>query len=85
MVVCDGLGEHVGVSGDAVSNPSGGGVRGGQNTLYVDGHVEILRGTMQDIMARYQLPNQEVFRRRSLSGQRRASPAPARSGWWTVA
>jgi len=58
MVVCDGLGEHVGVSGDAVSNPSGGGVRGGQNTLYVDGHVEILRGTMQDIMARYQLPNQ---------------------------
>ncbi len=58
MVVCDGLGEHVGVSGDAVSNPGGGGVRGGQNTLYVDGHVEILRGTMQDIMARYQLPNQ---------------------------
>jgi len=57
MVVCDGLGEHVGVSGDAVSNP-GGGVRGAQNTLYVDGHVEILRGTMQDIMARYQLPNQ---------------------------
>jgi hypothetical protein len=58
MVVCDGLGEHVGVPGDAVSNPSGAGVRGAQNTLYVDGHVDLLRGTMQDIMARYQLPNQ---------------------------
>jgi prepilin-type N-terminal cleavage/methylation domain-containing protein len=58
MVVCDGLGEHAGVPGDAVSNPAGGGVRGAQNTLHVDGHVELLRGTMQDIMALYQLPNQ---------------------------
>jgi prepilin-type N-terminal cleavage/methylation domain-containing protein/prepilin-type processing-associated H-X9-DG protein len=57
MVICDGLGEHAGVSGDAVSDPSKN-VRGGQNTLYVDGHVTLLRGTMQQIMAAYQLPNQ---------------------------
>jgi len=58
LVVCDGLGEHIGVSGDAVSSSMGGGVRGAQNTLFVDGHVDLLRGTMQDIMARYQLSNQ---------------------------
>jgi prepilin-type N-terminal cleavage/methylation domain-containing protein/prepilin-type processing-associated H-X9-DG protein len=57
MVICDGLGEHVGVSGDVVSDP-GKNVRGGQNTLYVDGHVALLRGTLQQIMASYQLPNQ---------------------------
>jgi len=57
MVICDGLGEHVGVSKDAVKDPSKN-VRGGQNTLYVDGHVALLRGTLQQIMAAYQLPNQ---------------------------
>jgi prepilin-type N-terminal cleavage/methylation domain-containing protein/prepilin-type processing-associated H-X9-DG protein len=57
MVNCDGLGEHLGVSGDAVADPSKN-VRGGQNTLYVDGHVTLLRGTLQQIMAAYQLPNQ---------------------------
>ena len=58
MVVCDGLGEHVGIPGEAVSNPEGSSVRGAQNTLYVDGHVAFLRGTMQDIMAAYQMPNE---------------------------
>ena len=55
MIVCDGLGEHIGVNGDAVS---AGGARGAQNTLYVDGHVGFLRGTLQDIMAAYQMPNE---------------------------
>lgn len=58
MIVCDALGEHVGVPGEAVSNPEAGPVRGAQNTLYVDGHVALLRGTMQDIMAAYQMPNE---------------------------
>ncbi len=58
MIVCDGMGEHVGVSGDAVFNQGMGGVRGAQNTLFVDGHVGLVRGTLQDIMAIYQSPNQ---------------------------
>ena len=57
MIVCDALGEHVGVPGELVSNPQAGPVRGAQNTLYVDGHIALLRGTMQDIMGAYQLPN----------------------------
>jgi prepilin-type N-terminal cleavage/methylation domain-containing protein len=57
MTVCDGLGEHIGVPGDDVSNPELDGIRGAQNTLYIDGHVALLRGTMQEIMAAYQLPN----------------------------
>lgn len=57
MVVCDGLGEHVGLSGDRVINEGRGGVRGGQNSLFVDGHVALIRGTYQDIMASYQAPN----------------------------
>ena len=57
MVVCDGLGEHVGLTGDAVFNNGQGGVRGGQNTLYVDAHVSLTRGTYQQIVATYQLPN----------------------------
>lgn len=59
MMVCDGLGEHVGVSGDAVFNQGAGGVPGAQNTLYVDGHVHLTRGTLEQILARYQLPNDE--------------------------
>jgi len=55
--VCDGLGEHVGVPGETVSNQEGAPVRGAQNTLYVDGHAALLRGTMQDIMAAHQMPN----------------------------
>jgi prepilin-type N-terminal cleavage/methylation domain-containing protein len=58
MIVCDALGEHVGIPGETVSDPQAGPVRGAQNTLYVDGHVGLLRGTMQDIMAAYQMPNE---------------------------
>lgn len=58
MIVCDGLGEHIGLSGDAVFNGGAGGVRGAQNTLYVDGHAGLLRGTLQEIMAAYQMPNE---------------------------
>jgi len=57
MIVCDGLGEHVGVRGELVSDPQAGPVRGAQNTLYVDGHVALLRGTLQELMSIYQMPN----------------------------
>jgi len=57
MIICDGLGEHVGVPGKEVSSPESEGVSGAQNTLYVDGHVALLRGTMQEIMDAYQMPN----------------------------
>ncbi|HNQ89850.1 MAG TPA: DUF1559 domain-containing protein [Verrucomicrobiota bacterium] len=57
MIVCDGMGEHVGVSGDAVFNGGAGGVRGAQNTVFVDGHVGFVRGTLQEIIAVYQMPN----------------------------
>lgn len=57
MVICDGLGEHIGLSGDVVVAPRSN-VRGAQNTMYVDGHVTLLRGTLQEIMAAYQIPNQ---------------------------
>ena len=59
MIICDGLGEHIGVSGDDVSNPEFADVRGAQNTLCVHGHVTLLRGTMQEIMAAYQLSNRQ--------------------------
>ena len=57
MVICDSLGDHVGVPGDAVSAP-GSTLRGAQNTVFVDGHVGFIRGTMQQIMGIYQMPNQ---------------------------
>jgi hypothetical protein len=57
MVICDSLGDHVGVSGDAVSAP-GSTLRGAQNTVFVDGHVGFIRGTMQEITSIYQMPNQ---------------------------
>ncbi len=57
VIICDGLGEHVGLTGDQVVNGGRGGVRGGQNSLFVDGHVKLLRGTYQEIMATYQAPN----------------------------
>jgi prepilin-type N-terminal cleavage/methylation domain-containing protein/prepilin-type processing-associated H-X9-DG protein len=54
MVVCDGLGTHVGLSDEQVMNVA----KGGQNTLYVDGHVGMNRGTFMEILGTYQLPNQ---------------------------
>jgi prepilin-type N-terminal cleavage/methylation domain-containing protein len=57
MVICDSLGDHIGVPGDAVSAP-GSTLRGAQNTVFVDGHVGFIRGTMEQIMDIYQMPNQ---------------------------
>ena len=57
VVVCDGLGEHVGLAGDQVVNGGRGGMRGAQNSLFIDGHVKLVRGTYQEIMASYQVPN----------------------------
>jgi prepilin-type N-terminal cleavage/methylation domain-containing protein/prepilin-type processing-associated H-X9-DG protein len=57
MIVCDGLGTHLGLSDDQVMNGAQAGVRGGQNTLYVDGHVDVNRGTFMEILGTYQLPN----------------------------
>jgi prepilin-type N-terminal cleavage/methylation domain-containing protein len=57
-IVCDGMGEHTGTTGDQVFNNGQGGVRGSQNSLYVDGHVKLMRGTYQEMVAIYQLPNQ---------------------------
>jgi prepilin-type processing-associated H-X9-DG protein len=48
-----GLGEHTGLTGDQVLKEG----RGGQNSLFVDGHVDLLRGTYQDIMGSYFIPN----------------------------
>jgi len=58
MVGCDGLGTHVGLSDEQVMNGAAAGVKGGQNTLYADGHVGMNRGTFMEILGTYQLPNQ---------------------------
>ena len=57
MIICDGLGEHMGKTTEQVFNNGLGGVLGGQNILYVDGHVKLTPGTYQSIVALYQLPN----------------------------
>ncbi len=57
MIVCDGLGEHMGTTTEAVFNNGLGGVLGGQNMLYVDGHVKLTPGTYQKIVSLYQLPD----------------------------
>ncbi len=57
MIICDGLGEHVGLPGEELTRPGAVGIRGAQNILYVDGHVQLTRGTLEQIIARYQLPN----------------------------
>jgi prepilin-type N-terminal cleavage/methylation domain-containing protein/prepilin-type processing-associated H-X9-DG protein len=54
MVVCDGLGEHVGeTTADVYAN----GRLGAQNICYVDGHVKLTPGTYQAIVALYKAPN----------------------------
>ncbi len=53
MVICDGLGEHV---GETTASVFGAGKLGGQGICYVDGHVKLTPGTYADIVARYQLP-----------------------------
>lgn len=56
-IICDGLGEHVGVTTTRVfNNAQPGGAIGGQNMLFVDGHVKLTPGTYASIVALYQLP-----------------------------
>jgi len=54
MVVCDALGEHIGVSTTAVYAQ---GRIGAVNICYVDGHVKLTPGTYQAIVNLYLLPN----------------------------
>lgn len=58
MVICDGLGEHVGETTASVFNGGlPGGRLGGQNICYVDGHVKMTPGTYADIVRLYKSPN----------------------------
>jgi prepilin-type N-terminal cleavage/methylation domain-containing protein len=54
MVICDGLGEHVGESTTDVFTK---GRLGAQNICYVDGHVKMTPGTFQAIIGLYTIPN----------------------------
>ena len=54
MVVCDGLGEHV---GETTNSVIANGKLGAQNICYVDGHVKLTPGTYPAIVALYKLPN----------------------------
>jgi prepilin-type N-terminal cleavage/methylation domain-containing protein len=54
MVICDGLGEHV---GEKTNDVFAKGRLGAQNICYVDGHVKLTPGTYQAIVALYKAPN----------------------------
>jgi len=54
MIVCDGLGEHVGESTTAVYAQ---GRLGAQNIAYVDGHVKLTPGTYPAIVNLYKISN----------------------------
>jgi prepilin-type N-terminal cleavage/methylation domain-containing protein len=54
MLLCDGLGEHMGTTTTAVYTQ---GAVGAQNMCYVDGHVKLTPGTYQAIVALYKAPN----------------------------
>jgi prepilin-type N-terminal cleavage/methylation domain-containing protein/prepilin-type processing-associated H-X9-DG protein len=54
LVICDGLGEHVGEKTNDVFLK---GRTGAQNIAYVDGHVKLTPGTYQAIVALYMIPN----------------------------
>lgn len=54
MVMCDGLGEHVGVSTSDVYEL---GKLGGQNICYVDGHVKLTPGSYRKIVSLYTDPD----------------------------
>jgi prepilin-type N-terminal cleavage/methylation domain-containing protein len=54
MVICDGLGEHIGETTNDVFTK---GRLGAQNICYVDGHVKLTPGSYQAIVALYQAPN----------------------------
>lgn len=57
MIICDGLGEHVGLTTEQVFNNGMGGVLGAQNVLYVDGHIKLTPGDYRKIVSLYQIPN----------------------------
>lgn len=54
MIVCDGLGEHV---GESTADVYARGRLGAQNIAYVDGHVKLTPGTYQAIVSLYRTPN----------------------------
>jgi prepilin-type N-terminal cleavage/methylation domain-containing protein len=54
MILCDGLGEHMGTTTTAVYTQ---GVVGAQNMVYVDGHVKLTPGAYQAIVALYTAPD----------------------------
>lgn len=54
MLVCDGLGEHMGETTTDVFTK---GKVGAQNICYVDGHVKLTPGTYQKIVGLYMAPN----------------------------
>ncbi len=54
MIVCDGLGEHMGETTTAVFTQ---GKLGAQNICYVDGHVKLTPGSYQALVGLYKAPN----------------------------
>ena len=54
MVVCDGLGEHIGETTNSVYYQK---KIGAQNMVYVDGHAKLTPGTYEAIVALYKAPN----------------------------
>ena len=54
MIICDGLGEHIGETTTSVYTQ---GKIGAQNIVYIDGHVKLTPGKYQDITKLYTLPN----------------------------
>ena len=54
MIVCDGIGEHL---GDTTNNVFALGHIGAQNICYIDGHVKLTPGSFQAIVGLYKAPN----------------------------
>jgi len=54
MLLCDGLGEHMGETTNSVYSQ---GKIGAQNIAYVDGHVKLTPGSYQKITSLYTLPD----------------------------
>lgn len=54
LMICDGLGEHV---GETTTDVFLQGRLGAQNIAYVDGHVKLTPGTYQAIVSLYMAPN----------------------------
>lgn len=54
MIMCDGLGEHMGTTTNYVYTKNS---IGAQNICYADGHVKLTPGTYQKIVSLYTLPN----------------------------